>query len=199
MKAWVRRLRAGLDRVALYLPLLVMALLALGSWSLVRSVPNLVQPPPAPQARTTPDYQLGRFSAQIFDVQGQLVREFSGAQARHFPQTDELHIDRVRISARSSQGVQVQASALSGVAPGNGATVMLEGQVQAQRLADAQMPLTVLTGERLLAHLEQQRLQSDGPVQIQRGRDRFAADRLDFDSRNGAYSLQGRVRVTLTP
>ncbi len=199
MKRAVRRLRAGLDRVALYLPLLGMALLALGSWSLVRSVPSLVQPPAAPQTRSTPDYQLGRFSAQIFDPQGRLVRELSGDQARHYPQTDELHVERIRIAARSGQGVQVQAHALAGVAAGNGATVLLEGQVQAQRLPDGQTPLTVLTGERLLAQLEQQRLESDLPVQITRGSDRFVADRLDFDSRNGAYSLQGRVRVTLAP
>ena len=69
MKAALQRLRAALDRVALYLPMLVMGLLALGSWSLVRSVPNLLSTPATSAVRNTPDYALGRFTVQAFDAE----------------------------------------------------------------------------------------------------------------------------------
>ena len=40
----MNRLRQLLDRLSIYLPLIVMALLASGSWWLVRSVPTLITP-----------------------------------------------------------------------------------------------------------------------------------------------------------
>lgn len=199
MKAALQRLRAALDRVALYLPLLVMGLLALGSWSLVRSVPNLLSTPATSAVRNTPDYALGRFTVQAFDAEGRLMRELSGERARHYPANDELHIDQVRIRGTSATGVRVQASALSGVAPGNGSTIALSGQVLAVREADRHAVRTELKGERLLARLDEDRLLANSPVLILRGPDRFAADRMDFNSRTGQYDLDGRVRVTLSP
>lgn len=199
MNAALLRLRAALDRVALYLPLLVMGLLALGSWSLVRSVPSLLSPPASSVVRNTPDYALGRFTVQAFDGEGRLMRELSGESARHYPANDELHIDQVRIRGTSATGVRVQASALTGVAPGNGASISLAGQVVAVREADRHAVRTELQGERLLARLDEDRLLSDSPVQILRGADRFAADRMDFNSRTGRYELEGRVRASLAP
>ena len=199
MSAGLQRLRAALDRLALYLPLLVMGLLALGSWSLVRSVPNLLSPPASSAVRNTPDYALGRFTVQAFDGEGRLMRELSGERARHYPVNDELHIDQVRIRGTSATGVRVQASALTGVAPGHGASITLAGQVVAVREADRQAVRTELHGERLLARLDEERLWSDRRVQILRGKDRFAANRMDFNSRTGHYDLDGRVQVTLAP
>lgn len=199
MNAALQRLRSALDRLALYLPLLVMGLLALGSWSLVRSVPSLLSPAAPSAVRNTPDYALGRFTVQAFDAEGRLMRELSGEHARHYPAQDELHIDQVRIRGTSATGVRVHASALTGIAPGNGASITLAGQAVAVREADRQSVRTELQGERLLAQLEEERLLSDLPVQILRGTDRFAADRLDFNSRTGHYELDGRVRVTLAP
>jgi len=199
MKALLLRLRTMLDRLALYLPLLVMGLLALGSWSLVRSVPSLLSPPTQAQVRNTPDYALGRFSAHAFDAQGRLVREVAGERARHFPTSDELHIDQIVISGISEDGVRVHARARTGVAPGNGSVVTLAGQVVAVRESGRPGGRTELQGERLVAYLDEERLQANTPVQILRGGDRLAADRLDFNSRTGQYDLQGQVRVTLAP
>ena len=40
MNSWLA-LRRALDRLTLYLPLLVMSVLAMGSWWLVRSMPDI--------------------------------------------------------------------------------------------------------------------------------------------------------------
>jgi lipopolysaccharide export system protein LptC len=194
-----QRLRKGLDQMALYLPLLVMGLLALGSWSLVRSVPGLAVAPSAGTPRNDPDYILGRFAAQVFDAQGQPVRELVGERARHYPLSDELHVEQVRLEARSASGAQVQAQALRAVAPGHGDRLALAGQVQVVRLADARGARTVFRGEALQVLLDEERLLSDQPVNIVQGHQRYAADRMVLDIRTGQYTLQGRVRVTLAP
>ena len=199
MKPFWHQLRVGLDRLALYLPLLAMGLLALGSWSLVRSVPNLLTPPTPAAPRSDPDYVLGRFAAQVFDAQGRPVRQLAGERARHYPQGDELHVERVRIEARSLSGAQVQAQALRAVAPGQGERIDLSGQVQVVRLADARAARVEFRGEQLQVLLDEERLISTLPVEIVRAGDRYAGDRMVFDVRNGQYDLQGRVRLMLGP
>jgi lipopolysaccharide export system protein LptC len=76
-------LRTGFERLTLYLPALVLSLFALGSFWLVRSVPDL-QPTAANKAiRKDPDYYLHGFSVKSFDASGRLTRELQGAHARH--------------------------------------------------------------------------------------------------------------------
>ena len=59
--AWLALIRNAFDRLALYLPALVMSVFALSSWWLVRSVPDLHNPNSAKVVRKEPDYfQIGR-------------------------------------------------------------------------------------------------------------------------------------------
>ncbi|MFM8865287.1 MAG: LPS export ABC transporter periplasmic protein LptC [Limnohabitans sp.] len=196
--AWLA-LRRALDRLTLYLPLLIMALLAMGSWWLVRSMPAPGDGAASRAVRKEPDYHLERFSTQVFDAQGRRTRQVSGDMARHYPETDELHIDVVRFSAINAQGIEVQATARRGVASGDGERVTLLGQAQVVRPAQGQTPRLELRGERLLVLQKQQKLHSDLPVEILRDRDRFTAGGLDFDTSSGQYLLSGRVHGLLQP
>ena len=198
MTSW-QALRRALDRLTLYLPLLAMALLAMASWWLVRSMPDLWGDAAERAARKDPDYHLEHFSTQVFNAQGQRIRTVSGDKARHYPQSDELHIDEVRFSAVNEQGVELKATARRGIATGDGDRVTLLGQVHVVRPAHGQTPRIELHGERLVALQKQEKLLSDLPVEILRDRDRFLANGLDFDMKTGQYQLSGRVRGTLQP
>lgn len=198
MTSWLV-LRRAMDRLTLYLPLLAMAVLAMASWWLVRSMPNVWGDAAQQPERKDPDYHLEHFSTQVFNAQGQRVRTVSGDKARHYPDSDELHIDLVRFSAVNEEGVEVQASALRGIATGDGERVTLLGQVHVVRPAHGQTPRIELQGERLVALQKQEKLFSDLPVEIVRDRDRFLASGLEFDMKSGQYQLSGRVRGTLQP
>ena len=198
MTSWLA-VRRALDRLTLYLPLAVMALLAMGSWWLVRSMPDVWGGGAQKTVRKDPDYHLEHFSTQVFDAQGRRIRQVSGDKARHYPDSDELHIDAVRFSAINEEGVEVQATARYGVATGDGERVTLVGQVHVVRPAHGQTPRLELTGERLEALPKQEKLLSDQPVEILRDRDRFTASGLDFSTRTGQYQLSGRVQGTLQP
>lgn len=198
MSFW-RMVRQGVDRLTLYLPLLAMGLLAMASWWLVRSVPELWGDAPDKQVRQDPDYHLEQFSTQVFNAQGQRIRTVSGDKARHYPDSDELHIDAVRVSVVNEEGVEIKASALRGIASRNGERVTLLGQVHVVRPAHGQTPKIELRGERLLALQKEEKLLADLPVQIWRDRDQFEANSLDFDMKTGQYQLGGRVKATLQP
>jgi lipopolysaccharide export system protein LptC len=198
MNAWVR-FRRSLDRLTLYVPLIIMATLALVSWWLVRSLPELLPTDLDRPVRTEPDYQLQNFTVKNFDATGQLTRQISGEAATHLPQPNELHIQRIRIFAQNELGSQLTAEADQGISSDNDNHFTLIGNVRAVRQADARTPLTRLQGERLTAILNEDRLVSSLPVQITRNRDVFTSQTLDFNTRSGQYLMEGQVRATLLP
>ncbi|WP_396429409.1 LPS export ABC transporter periplasmic protein LptC [Limnohabitans sp.] len=193
------RLRRILDRLTIYLPLILFALLALGSWWLVRSIPELQPQRIDKQLRQAPDYRLERFTVKSFDASGRMMRQVNGQSATHFPAEQELHIRSVLIFAENELGTRVQAQAPKGVSNEPMQTVILSGGVLAVRAADAQGPHLTLKAEAVTAWLDQERLTSQVPVEIVRGADVLTGQTMDFDTRSGLYTLDGRVKSVLAP
>ena len=194
--SWVRRL---LDKLSIYLPMVVMALLASGSWWLVRSMPELLTPTADKPVRQEPDYRLADFSVKSFDVNGRLTREVSGDTAQHYPATEAMHIEQVRIYAQGESGAKMNARAAQGVATDDGTQVTLIGDAYAIKHPHDTSPRIELRGARLVALPDEDRLVSSDPVHITRDRDVFTAETMDFNSNTGEYLLQGRVRGILAP
>jgi lipopolysaccharide export system protein LptC len=192
-------LRKAWDRLTLYLPLLVMLVLALGSWWLVRSMPDLWSAPKEKVVRKDPDYNLREFVVKVFDAQGRLVREVLGDEGRHYPDTDELHIEQVIFKAQTEAGQRLNAVGHKGIATGDGERVTLLGDARAVREADGDLPRIELRGEKIIALIKAEKLLSSDPVQITRGADVFTANSMDFDIQSGHYQLSGHVRGTLAP
>ncbi|MBP9973697.1 MAG: LPS export ABC transporter periplasmic protein LptC, partial [Comamonas sp.] len=115
------------DRLSLYLPIVLMGLLALGSWWLVRSAPR----PLAAQAVALPenqqDYTVEDFSTQQFAADGHLTSQIWGQQARHYLQADILEIDQVRTRSQGAQGVLTTTSAQRGISNSDASEVQLWG------------------------------------------------------------------------
>ena len=149
MTSW-RVLRLALDRLTLYLPLLVMALLAMGSWWVVRSMPSVWSDEAPKPVRKDPDYHLENFTTQVFDAQGHRIREVHGEKGQHYPDVDELHIDGVRFFAVNEEGVEVRGTARQGIATGDGERVTLIGQAHVLRPAHKDVPRTEFFGERFV-------------------------------------------------
>lgn len=196
---WLNPFRRTLDRLTLYLPLIIFAFLALGSWWLVQSMPELLPQGMDKLLRKDPDYRLEKFTVKSFDVSGRLTREITGANATHFPARQELHIEEIRIYAQNEAGTQFRAQAQKGVSSENDHRVTLMGDAQAVRKADRTGPQIQLRGESLTAWMDEERVISTLPVEIMRGKDLFNAQTMDFDIRNGQYELKGRVRSVLAP
>ncbi len=197
-------LRAGLHRMSLYLPVVLMGLLALGTYWLVRSTPQLALSEPQASVRHEPDYFMRKFSVKTFDEAGRLKSEVVGIDARHFPDTDTLEIDLVRIRAFGEGGRLTTATARRAVTNGDASEVELFGDAHVVRepatdTSGQSQPRSEFRGEFLRALLKAERITSHKPVELIRGHDRFTADTLDFDNIGQVIQLRGHVKGTLQP
>ena len=122
--AWLRVRRAW-DRVAIYLPIILMGLMAMSTYWLVRNTPTATQDDLVAEPRHVPDYFMRDFSVRVFDARGQLKSEISGAEARHFPDTDTLEIDRPTLRSYSKEGRLTVATAGRAITNADGSEVQL--------------------------------------------------------------------------
>ncbi len=189
----------------LYIPVLVMGVLALGTYWLVRSTP-VAEPGVEQRVRGhEPDYFMHGFSVKSFDSSGKLRSEVMGDVARHYPDTKWLEIDEIRIRSFDAHGRLTIASAHRGLTNEDGSEVQLMGNAIVARepiAATRNKPEQVRTeyrGEFLHAFMDTEQVKSHKPVELRRGQDVFTADAMDFDNVQQVIQLQGRVRGTLTP
>ena len=195
--------RRVLDRLALYLPAILMAVFALGSWWLVRSLPSFFNETVAPSVRHEPDYFLQNFSVKSFDNHGRLIRELSGEHAQHFPDTDTLDIQKVQLRGHSQEGQHVNAVADQALAKGDGTQVTLVGNVHisqpASTSANGLRAATEMRSQEIKAFVKEERLVSEVPVEVRRGQDLFTAEKMQMNSKTGEYELSGKVRGIVHP
>ena len=198
------KVRAAWERVTLYLPVLLMGVLAMATYWLVRSTPSPGAPEVASAAQHLPDYFMRQFGVKTYDASGRLKSEVSGVEARHFPDTDTLEIDQVHIRAFNAQGRLTVATARHALTNGDGSEVQLMGDAKVVREAkpDASgqvLPRLTFTGEFLHAFMKTERVKSHKPVELTRGKDRFTADSMDFDNLERVMLMHGRVRGQFAP
>ena len=192
------------ERLALYLPVLLMALLALGTYWLVRSTPQLLPPEAQQPPKHEADYFMKNFTVKTFDVHGRLKSEVFGQDARHYPDTDTLEIDQVRIRSFNETRRLTTATATRALTNGDASEVQLIGNALVIREAVQDesgqiLPRLEFRSEFLHAFMDTERLKSHQPVALTRGRDQFTADSMDFDNLDRVMQLKGRVKGTLTP
>lgn len=193
------------DQVSIYLPVLLMGLLALGSYWLLRATPEAPQPMAERAPTDEPDYFMHRFSIKEFDAGGALKTEIFGAEARHYPVTDNTEIDHARIRSFGPGGQLTSATARRIIANGSHTEFTLDGDAVVIREAAPQadgaaLPRLEFRGESLKIFTDPERLVSDQPVLLVRGNDRMSADTLDYRGGDERIAhFRGRVRVTLAP
>lgn len=202
LSPWMR-LRRSWDNLVVYLPLLLMGLMAMTTYWLVRNTPATVEQPMEAELRHVPDYFMREFSVKSFDPRGQLKSEIYGTEGRHYPDTDTLEVDQPRIRILSAQGHVTTAVATRGLINADGSEAQLFGNAVVVREAKEK------TGEversevqsdflHLFANTEQVR--SHLPVVLVKGSgDRFTADGMGYDNLDRVMKLNGRVRGTLLP
>jgi lipopolysaccharide export system protein LptC len=199
------RARRAFDRLAVYLPLVLMGLMAMTSYWLVRSTPKLGEAETEAPARHEPDYYMRDFSVKVFTADGRLKSEMVGVEGRHYPDTDTLEIDQPRIRILGEQGNVTTARAVRGLVNADGseaqlfnsAVVVREATVNTQGVA---VPRSELQSEFLHFFGDTEQVRSHLPVVMIRGEgDRFTGDGMGFDNLGRTMELNGRVRGVMQP
>ncbi|MBL0086707.1 MAG: LPS export ABC transporter periplasmic protein LptC [Ideonella sp.] len=190
---WSARWR---DALSSYLPLLLMALLATGTWWLVKHTPGIEGPSAIKPLRTDPDYTMRGFNLTRFAPDGRFAVRIEGDMLRHYPDTDRLEIDGVRIESVSPDGRITRASAKRALANGDVSEVQLLGE--AKVVSQVSPTDTIeLEGEFLHAFVRFERLRSHLPVVVRRAGSVTRAGGLDYDHLQSMLRLDGPVRIVL--
>lgn len=191
------------DRISIYLPVILMGLLAMGTYWLARNTPSFSTPGAQRPVAHEADYFLRGFSVKSFETNGRLRSEIRGAEARHYPDTDTTEIDEPRIRQFNEKGALTVATARRAISNADGSQVQLIGDAVVTRQspdADGQpQPKLEIRSEFLHAFMNEERVTSHKPVTLLRGADVFQADSLDYDNLDRVLQMQGRVRGTLQP
>ena len=197
-------LRGGWEQIAVYLPIILMGLMALGTYWLARNTPTLGGAEAQRAVNHEPDYYMRRFSVKTFDAAGRVKSEIYGAEARHYPDTDTIEIDQPRIRSFNGRGELTVATARTALSNADQSEVQLMGSAVVARegATTAQghaRPRLEFRGEFLQVFSNTERVKSHKPVELMRGADRFTADSLDFDNIDQVLELHGRVHGVLQP
>jgi lipopolysaccharide export system protein LptC len=200
----MKRVLRAWDRVSIYLPLVLMGALALGTYWLVRNSPILAAPAAATAAKHEVDYFMRQFTIKSFDEAGLLKSEVNGREARHYVDTDILEIDKPRLRSVGEQGRLITSTSELALSNGDGSEVQLLGNARVVREAVQNPDGTVLphmefTGEFLHAFVTEERIKSHKPVMLVRGGDQFTGDTFDYNNMTGVAELKGRVKGVLMP
>ena len=191
---WHWRLRQA---ISAYLPLLLMAMLALGTWWLVQNTPSPEAPREAAAPGHEPDYTMQGFTLQRFDAAGRLRVQVQGAQLRHYPDTDTLEIDAVTIRALAPDGSVTRAVAQRALATGDASEVQLLGGAQVIHEATAQTRQIEFESEFLHAYLDTERLRSHLPVRLSQAGSEWRVGSIDYDHPTRLVRMGPPVRARL--
>lgn len=192
---WTIRLR---DLLSAYLPLLLMAVLAAGSWWLVKNAPGAARTREDVPLRSDPDYTMSRFTLDRFEPTGRLKASMTGEQLRHFPDTDRIEVDRVQLRAIAPDGRVTLATANRALSNGDGSEVQLFGQARVETIDKAGLPV-VMTSEFLHLFTVTEKIKTHLPVQLTRGGADFRAANLQYDHALGRADFGGPQRAVLPP
>jgi len=164
----------------------------------VQHTPPVPGPPGVRPPREAPDYTMTGFAIQRFAADGREVLRIAGDRVLHYPSTDQLEIEGVRIHAVSPDGRPTDAVAQRAVVKGDGSEVQLLGGARViSQLGDGEV--LEMRGESLQGLVRFERLRSHLPVMVSRGRSETHAGGLDYDNRARQLTLLGPVRATLQP
>lgn len=192
------------DSFTVYLPVVLMGLMALASWWLVRNAPTALPAAPARALAHEADYFMKDFAVQSFDAKGHMTSQLQGVVAHHYPDTDTLEIDDVKMQSTAPDGRRTLVVAKRGLSNGDGSEIQLFGDARVTREAmvlpdGKRSPELRFEGEFLHAWVNEEKVSSNQPVVLWRGTDRFTADSLDYENLDQVLQLQGRVRGVLQP
>lgn len=197
-----RSWRVAVERLTLYLPVLLMGVLALASYWLLRATP----PSPGPATARTevhhPHHVMRQFSVRTHGAGGALKTEVLGTEARLFPDDGSMEVDNPRVRSFSPDGVLTTLDGEHGWVNKAHDEFVLRRNARVVRQAATlpngqQLSRLEFQGQHLRVYTDTRRVLSDEPVVLQRGADRLSGNRLDYNDDQRVAVLTGRVRAQL--
>lgn len=190
------------EQLLSYLPVLLMGLLAALTWWLVQNSPQTDDPANAQPPSKAPDYTMRDFAVSSYSPEGTLLTRLEGDVLQHFPYTDTVEVEGVRLRALDESGRVTLGSANRAFSNGAATQVRLVGDARVVREPgprEAAGERIEIRGEELQIDTEADRVRSDQPVILITERGQLRADSLDYNHTDRVARLNGRVTGVLRP
>lgn len=180
------------------LPLLLMAMLAIGTWWLARNAPPAPASGELARPAGEPDYTMSDVRIQRFGSDGRLRLELQGRELRHLRGADRVEVDQATVRLSLPDGREAVATARMAQTNDQATQLRLSG--------GARIRATMPSGQKAQIEAEEidfdpktRRAQSNQPVVILLDAHRVEALGLDYDPVAGQITLAGPVRAVLAP
>lgn len=193
------------DAVSIYLPVVLMGVLALATYWMVQRTPAFVEPAAVPKAQVHEvDFFMRGAVIKSYGQDGRLQNRLVGQEIRHYGDDQTLEVDQPRFWAQDEQGRVLTASAQRGWVRDDGSFLRLEGQAvvirEPWRSPKGELVARQeLRGQVLLVDTQREWVRSPDPSQLISGANRFSGDTLDYDHQNRVAQFKGRARAVLVP
>ena len=198
-------LRQGWEKFSLYLPIILMGMMALGTWWLVRNAPKPIVSGPQKEVPHEPDYFLKDFVIKNFEASGRIKSRLAGTLGQHYPDTDTLEIDQARMLSFTPDGRRTVGSSNRALSNADGSEVQMFGQAVVTRepvaatATQKALPVMRLESDFLQVWPNDERVSTNKPVVMTRGEDRFTGDNMQYTHLDQILQMQGRVKGVIQP
>ncbi len=189
------------QQLHLYLPAILMAGLALGTWYLVHKTPAPSPGIAAPESVGQQDYSMETFSTAVYAADGQAEQLLQGVHLAHFNnQTLVLRQVQLLRQVRDKQGLSTRTEAQAQQAMGrdDGSDLTLKGSVRLASIRTAS-PVLRLQAQQVRIYEQGQRLQAQHGVRVVRDNLSLQGQSMDWDGATGLLKMQRGVTARLTP
>lgn len=192
-----------LRQLSNYTPHLLALLLALGTFWLIKSMPDEgvgKPPPPADE----PDYYMHNFSVYRYAPNGSLQTELKGSYGEHLPGPDTFHIQQAVTYSIDEQGNTTHGQAQRAISDNKGNNIELFDQVKITHQrhtaqGQAAEPPVTFEGPHLKTTDRQEHISTDKDVKITQGGNVITGTGLDYTHSAKTVSVQGRARAVIPP
>ena len=180
-------------RGSLWLPLLVLLLLAALSFWIERSVQI---PANGSQAsKTDPEGIMENFDAMRTDPTGRPHYRLSAKKLKHYSGSKRTELESPRFVLLGSKNGDVSAVSQQATVSADGNEVDLQGEVNVLRAARAGQSAMTLRTARLIVFPERNLLRSPGPVDVQDATLKLRAGAMEYNAGQRVIKLTGRVKA----
>lgn len=199
------KLQVLIDKISLLMPVILMGLLALGSYWLYQNTPIVKENKKKTVVSSEPDYFLSNFATRQYDAKTNLLKsEIIGEIANHYPDRNELEIFKIQAKSISAEGFLTHGTAEKAIRNSEGNQVQLVGKaliireaVDPSKVVSSKKIPVNFTGEYLNIEIDKQKITSDKAISVTQGNNQFTANNLDYDNKTGIVNLGNGVHVTL--
>ena len=195
----MRDRRAAANRLQMGLILLLLVLLALGSFWLLDVMRRSTEGGVPAGQRTEPDYYVEHFNFVRLAKTGQTRYHVSGERMTHNPQDDSYEIARPVMKTLSDKRPTTTIVAERALSNGDMSQVRLFKNVKMDRPASAISKHLRLTSDYMLVLPDDDAMTTDRPVELISGTAVLYGTGMFANQATGEFSLASRVRGTFPP